>query len=84
MSNVVKNKGHIFNKVKSLKEYESSLFEPWGNFMRIQNSFIININYVKSYVTADGGFIIMSDDKKITISREKKSDFLRLINKAKE
>lgn len=83
-ANVVLNDKHIYRTLKSLKEYESLLCEPHGNFIRIQNSFIVNVNCVKSYITADGGFIIMNDDKKITVSRDKKPDFLKMINKAKE
>lgn len=80
-ANVVLQNQRVYKTTKPLKEFEDLLCPDHNHFIRIQNSFIINVNYIKNYFKEDGGFVIMSDDKKVTISRDKKQDFLRMINK---
>lgn len=63
---------------KHLKEYESLLGEQ--QFMRVHNSFLINLNEVKKFVKSDGGYIIMNNNDTVSISRAKKDDFLELMN----
>lgn len=63
---------------KHLKEYESLLVEQ--QFMRVHNSFLINLNEVKKFVKSDGGYIIMNNNDAVSISRAKKEDFLELMN----
>ncbi len=63
---------------KHLKEYESLLLEQ--QFMRVHNSFLINLNEVKKFVKSDGGYIIMNNNDTVSISRAKKDDFLELMN----
>jgi two-component system, LytTR family, response regulator len=62
--------------LKSLKEYEELLCKDEQRFFRIQNSFIINLNEVVRYTKEDGGFVTMSDGKKIPISKFVKKEFL--------
>lgn len=59
---------------KNLKEYENLLDN--SQFMRVHNSFLINLNEVKKYVKSEGGYILMKDDKQIAISSGKKEEFL--------
>lgn len=63
---------------KHLKEYESLLLEK--QFMRVHNSFLINLKEVKKFVKSDGGYIIMNNNDTVSISRSKKDDFLELMN----
>lgn len=63
---------------KHLKEYESLLVEQ--QFMRVHNSFLINLNEVKKFVKSDGGYIIMNNNDTVSISRAKKDDFLEQMN----
>lgn len=60
---------------KNLKEYENMLQE--SNFMRVHNSFLINLGEVKKYVRAEGGYIVMNNDKQVSISPGKRDDFLK-------
>lgn len=55
---------------KTLKEYEELLTEH--DFVRIHQSHLINLSYVKSYVKKDNGFVLMSDDCKLPISQRKR------------
>ncbi len=59
---------------KHLKEYENLLSEH--NFMRVHNSFLINLIEVKKYVKAEGGYIVMKNEAMVNISNKKKDEFL--------
>lgn len=59
---------------KHLKEYENLLSEH--KFMRVHNSYLINLLEVKRFVKTDGGYILMNDDAAISISQKKKEEFM--------
>jgi two-component system LytT family response regulator len=63
---------------KHLKEYETLLLDQ--SFMRVHNSFLINLKEVKKFVKSDGGYIIMSNDDTVSISRNKKELFIDAMN----
>ncbi|MCD8411274.1 LytR/AlgR family response regulator transcription factor [Tenacibaculum finnmarkense] len=58
---------------KKLKEINALL--PEEHFFRIHNSFIINLNKLKQFIKSDG-YVILEDNHRIPVSRQKKSDFL--------
>ena len=62
---------------KTLKEYEEMLTEH--GFERIHQSHLINLSYLKSYIKADGGYVIMADNTKISIAQSKKERLQELI-----
>lgn len=64
---------------KNLKEYEGLLAEY--DFFRVHHSFIINMNEIKKYVRGEGGYVIMSDDFMVDVSKRKKDAFLARIAK---
>lgn len=80
----VKNRKTILIS-KTLKEYEELLSEY--DFIRIHQSHLINLTYVKSYVKKDGGFVLMYDDSQLPISQRKREHLqevlLRKLNSAK-
>lgn len=43
-------------------------------FMRVHHSYLVNMDKVSQYVKSDGGYLIMSDNSMIPISRSKKSE----------
>lgn len=59
---------------KHLKSFENLL--PEQSFMRVHNSFLINLKEVNKFVKADGGYIIMNNGDTVSISRAKKDAFL--------
>lgn len=59
---------------RQLKEYEDLLKEY--NFFRIHHSYLIHLDYIQSYVKGDGGYVIMSDNTSLDVSRRKKESFL--------
>lgn len=65
---------------KSMKEYEE-LLRSYG-FVRIHHSHMININHIVKYVKGEGGYVVMSDNSTVDVSRRKKEDFLLQLAKA--
>lgn len=63
---------------KTLKEYEQLLSD--SGFLRTHNSHLINIKYIKTFVRLEGGYIVMTDDKIVPVSRRKKNEVLELIS----
>ena len=64
---------------KHLKEYEQMLAEY--NFMRVHNSYLINLRKVKKYVKSDGGYLIMENDLQVNISPRKKEDLIEAMKR---
>jgi two-component system LytT family response regulator len=58
---------------KKLKEIDALL--PNEQFFRIHNSFIINLNKIKEFLKSDG-YVILENNAKIPVSRQRKSEFL--------
>ncbi|GAB3909381.1 LytTR family DNA-binding domain-containing protein [Larkinella knui] len=64
---------------KTLKEVEDVL-ETKG-FCRVHHGYLINLRYVQRYIRGDGGEVIMENNKNIPVSRNKKQEFLNLLEK---
>jgi len=63
---------------KDLKLFESIL-EPAGNFIRINKSVIININFIKSYSKGDVCLLEMNNGISHEVSRRKKTEVLNKV-----
>ena len=50
-------------------------------FFRPHKSHLINLKYIKQYIRGEGGELIMQNNSSITLSRNKKQEFLSLFNK---
>ena len=57
---------------KTLKEYEKAL--SYFQFLRIHQSHLINLKEVTAYHKRDGGYLQMSDNSNIPISRSRKEE----------
>jgi two-component system LytT family response regulator len=68
------NDGKKYVVSRTLKEYEELLAEH--EFFRIHNSFVINLNAIKKYVRGDGGYVVMSNDAALDVSKRRKEAFL--------
>lgn len=66
--------GTRYLDTKTLKTYEDILTE--SNFIRIHKSHIINLGFLKEYLSQDGSFAILENQDKVPISRAKLSYFL--------
>ncbi|MEM6765550.1 MAG: LytTR family DNA-binding domain-containing protein [Bacteroidota bacterium] len=45
-------------------------------FGRAHHSYLINFDHIKEYIRNDGGYVIMTNDKAISVSRRRKEEFL--------
>jgi len=63
---------------KNLKTYESILVD--ASFMRISRSYIINLNFVESYLRTNGGEVLMSNQLTIPISANLKNELIEKMN----
>jgi two-component system LytT family response regulator len=64
---------------KTLKEIESML--EHFPFIRIHQSYLININYLSKYVRGSGGYVVLKNGTQLPVSRAKKEDFLQKFGK---
>jgi two-component system, LytTR family, response regulator len=59
---------------KPLKEYETLL--PDTIFLRIHNSHLVNLNFIKKYNRGRGGYIEMDDGTMLEVAIRRKDEFL--------
>ena len=62
----------------TLGEFDN-LLEGYG-FIRVHHSHLINLDYLKKFVKADGGYIIMADGAQVPVSQRKKEQLLKLLS----
>jgi two-component system LytT family response regulator len=62
---------------KTLKDYETLLVGH--NFMRVQQSHLINIDFIERYDKANGGFVIMKDGSEVPLSSAKREAFFNIL-----
>ncbi len=63
---------------KPIKVYDEMLQE--GQFFRVHNSHLINLNHVVKYMRSDGGRVEMQDKAIIAVSRKKKEDLIKRLS----
>ena len=64
---------------KTLKDVEEALHQD--EFCRIHNSYLINLNYVRKYIKGEGGEVVMNNGMNLPVSRTRKQDFLKLLER---
>jgi two-component system LytT family response regulator len=72
------NDGQKIIVTRTLKEYEDLLGEH--NFARIHQSHLVNTEYIKEFIKADGGHLILKDGSEIPVSTRKRSYVMELLN----
>ena len=63
---------------KPLKHFET-LLDAIPTFYRPHRSYLINLKFIQEYVKSDGGYIIMDNDESVSISKDKKDEFLTIV-----
>lgn len=71
----LKNKNKII-ACRILKEIEIQIQE-FPFFVRVHNSYLVNLNEVAKYVRGEGGHLIMSDGSSVNVSRGRKEALLK-------
>lgn len=59
---------------KTLKYFENLLAA--SSFLRIHQSYLVNVNYIKKYIKGEGGFVVVLD-LELPVSRRKKEALLK-------
>jgi len=49
-------------------------------FYKPHRSYLINLSYIKEYIKKEGGYIVMDNDKTVSISKDKKEEFLSIVS----
>lgn len=62
---------------KTLKDFEESL-EPY-RFYRAHNSHLVNLDKIKLYMRTDGGYLVMTNQMKIPVAKNRKEGLLKLM-----
>lgn len=63
---------------RTLGEYEQMFADD--NFFRIHRSHLINLEHVKKYIKGEGGYVVMTDNSQVEVSRRNKTDFLEKLS----
>ena len=71
---LLKNKQKIIVS-RTLKEIEEMLEEY--SFLRVHHSYVVNLNEVNKYIKGEGGYLVMSDESTVDVSRSKKDLLLK-------
>lgn len=66
---------------RTLKETEEIL-EGYA-FLRVHHSYIINLNEIARYIKGEGGYVIMTDDSHIDVSRSRKELLMQKLQPTK-
>ena len=72
---ILKQTGKIVTS-KHLKEYENLL--SGYDFFRIHKSYLINLREIQKYIRGEGGQLIMSNGAALSVSKQRKEDFLNI------
>ena len=64
---------------KNLKDFQILLSS--SGFCRVHNSYLINMAHVKKYFKGEGGYVLLTDNHHVDVSRRRKEAFIKMLNK---
>ncbi len=70
--------GKVFVASSTLKFFDEKL-APFG-FLRVHDSFVVNLGKVVKYIRGRGGNLVLTDDSMIPVSRSRKDQLLSVFN----
>jgi len=62
---------------KTLKEVETMIQSPM--FLRVHQSHLVNIIFIKRFVKSDGGYLLLKDGKQVSVSKSRKEQLIHRI-----
>ena len=63
---------------KTLKEFDQMLVDQ--GFARVHQSHLVNLAYIKEFVKADGGYLVMRDGTHVPVSSRKRAQVMQLLS----
>tara|TARA_B110001469_G_scaffold126401_1_gene143984 strand:- start:1060 stop:1809 length:750 start_codon:yes stop_codon:yes gene_type:complete len=63
---------------KTLKYYADLLKEV--DFIRVHQSHLVNIKYIKEFIKSDGGYLLLKDSSNVPVSVRKRNEVLSILN----
>lgn len=79
-TNVFLSDGPNYCVSKNLSEFERLLADH--NFIRIHRKYLVNVGVITQFSREDGGFVVLSNDKRLDISRRKLEEVNQAIMRA--
>jgi two-component system LytT family response regulator len=64
---------------KPLKYFTDMLLSI-AYFYKPHKSYLINLRFIKQYIKSDGGYIVLDNDKTVSVSKEKRNEFLKIVS----
>lgn len=64
---------------RTIKAYEDTLAA--FNFVRVHKKHIVNMNFMKTYIKGEGGYLVMDNGDNIEVSRRKKSNLMEAVRR---
>ena len=74
---ILQNKSKIVIS-KPLKHFVE-LLDNIPTFYKPHRSYLINLKYIQEYSKKDGGYIVMDNNESVSISKDKKEEFLTIV-----
>lgn len=71
------NNGQHMLVSKTLKDIEELLDAP--PFFRIHHSYLVNLQYAVRYIKGEGGYLVLSNEVSVPVSRSRKEELLKVI-----
>lgn len=65
---------------RTIKAYEDTLSQL--NFVRVHKKHIVNMNFMKTYIKGEGGYLILDNGDSIEVSRRKKSALMDSVKRS--
>jgi len=62
---------------KTLNNFEKLLADL--PFVRVHSKHLVNLNFIKKYVSGRGGYVVFEDGSQVDVSERKKKEFIRLM-----
>ena len=79
----------MYTKISTKSRGEMLISKPLKYFVEILNhipvfykphrSYLINLQHIQKYVKADGGYIVMENNKSVSISKDKTDEFMAVM-----
>lgn len=61
-------------------KYFADLLKKVPYFYKPHRSFLVNLRFLKQYVKSKGGYLVMDNGQTVSISKEKREEFLQIAN----